>query len=387
MPHPSVAVVNPFAPGHGTMPQHVAGRQTELTWIRQALRHIGKGQVRKGRAKAVDPTIVLAGPRGVGKTVLVTLAEQEAQRRKVRVVRLSRERMTSKEWAGRWFEPSLDTSPTRFKVKGSIENVGSLEYHHLGKEKRREVIEVGLERALKREPILIVLDEAHTVPRKVMADFCAVVQEFIRQRYPLAMVLAGTPGLVRLLSGMDATFMERSTRLVMNLLGEGEDLEAFQEGFECSGVSIGAGLLSRLASWSDRYPYFVQLVGSTTWQATNLREDNRVSPHDVDNGIEAAEKFRELFYTVRYDELDDADLLEHAVQVIKMSRAAKGRVAGHALVDRLMGSGGGMSKARAKGAVRKLVEHGFIHEVGTSYEAGIPSLHDYVYGNVDKGML
>jgi len=57
-------VANPFAPGPGTQPPCLAGREAPQTWLREELQSMAE------RGVARKPIIVYA-PRGHGKTVLL----------------------------------------------------------------------------------------------------------------------------------------------------------------------------------------------------------------------------------------------------------------------------------------------------------------------------
>ncbi len=73
-------IANPFAPGAGTPPPELAGRDELLEIVRIAL----------GRARISNPTksILMVGLRGVGKTVLLDRMRDDAERTGIHTLRL-----------------------------------------------------------------------------------------------------------------------------------------------------------------------------------------------------------------------------------------------------------------------------------------------------------
>ena len=76
------AGASPFQPGSGKLPPYLAGRESEQGLIRGCL-----GGLVQRTAPASD--IILYGPRGNGKTVLIEWARREAEALKIPVANLN----------------------------------------------------------------------------------------------------------------------------------------------------------------------------------------------------------------------------------------------------------------------------------------------------------
>ena len=84
------SVLGPFRPGSGGMPPHLAGRESEQSFFRDLLTDLSNG---------VSPPseVILYGPRGNGKTVLLRWLEQEAESRPgIEAVRLTPSEISSR---------------------------------------------------------------------------------------------------------------------------------------------------------------------------------------------------------------------------------------------------------------------------------------------------
>ena len=68
-------IQNPYAPGAGTRPPELAGRSE----IRETAR-IALERIRRGRS---SKSIIMVGLRGVGKTVLLNLIQEDAAERNI----------------------------------------------------------------------------------------------------------------------------------------------------------------------------------------------------------------------------------------------------------------------------------------------------------------
>lgn len=65
-------ITNPYAPGAGTPPPELAGRDAVREQVRIALERIRRGSPAK--------SVILVGLRGVGKTVLLRRMADDAER-------------------------------------------------------------------------------------------------------------------------------------------------------------------------------------------------------------------------------------------------------------------------------------------------------------------
>ena len=198
-----------FTAGDGAAPPALTGRASEQTVLSRCLRNLR-------RNVAPPHNVVLVGPRGNGKTVLLRWFQHACAQSKpaVDVVWLTPNSLTTQPALPdalaprRWFAKLLPR-------KIGIASVGSAEWASPGA--RRNLAEAVASRC-RRRPLAVLLDEAHTLDLDVGATLLNVSQEVRGAEVPFLLALAGTPGLPTHLDSMDASFWSR--------LGEG----AFREG-------------------------------------------------------------------------------------------------------------------------------------------------------------
>ncbi len=237
-------------------------------------------------------------------------------------------------------------------------------------------------RNLLRRPLLLMVDEAHTILPAFAKILLQVAQDCINERLPLLLVLAGTPGIEAGLGRAEASFWERATRLKIGRLETRDAVrKALSVPAEESGMSFDEAALEMLVDQSQSYPYFVQFLGGQAWNAAIARapDTSRIELKDAETGVRVADGFREDFYRVRRNEAKTRKILPEAVAVSK------------AFAE--LGGDGVLSEARLEDAVRPALSEGrtvddAIEELsalgliweprGSAWEQGIPSLCNYL---------
>ena len=360
-------VLGPFRPGPGGMPPYLAGREAEKRLFRALLQRLRAGD-------APPSEVVLYGPRGNGKTVLLHwLRDAAASRPVVDTVTLlpsgipDVERLASLLRPRRWWEA---LTPREVGAGGVTlrRNVAD----------RPLPLEDVLAARVRSGPLLLVMDEAHTLETAVGRALLNASQE-VGRRSPLLLVLAGTPNLPRRLGAMGASFWDRARQLRIGRLDEEATAEAFRRPLRAEGIEVGDGALSRLVEQSHGYPYFVQLLGSAVWEQAIATGGSEVTVAVLEGALEAFEEAKRNYYRHRFEELEERGLLGvgRAVALAFESHLVlRGEEVRHAVEVGLRDADPDAVR-RATGALRDL---GFLW--GTSgepaWEPGIPSLMEYV---------
>lgn len=313
---------NPFAPGAGTPPPELAGRDE----LRESLR------VTLERAKIGRPakSAMLVGLRGVGKTVLLDRVREDAEAAGIHTVRIEapegrslpallapqlRQALlrlsqveASKEFAVRGLR-ALAGFASKLKVTfGDIEvgidydpEPGLADNGDLEHDLQALFEQVGLAAKSADTALAIFIDELQYVEEPQLAALITAMHRTEQRKLPVVLVGAGLPQL-RGRMGNAKSYAERlfDFPTIGPLPTEAACL-AIEKPLKDEGVSIVPEALNKILQVTKGYPYFLQQWGSHTWRAAQS------SPIDVDAvttaSVTAIAALDESFFRVRFDRL------------------------------------------------------------------------------------
>ena len=250
-----------FQPGNGVTPPTLAGRKTERDVFLD--RVLAPLQARQSPAR----DLVLYGPRGNGKTVLLTDFERHALEAGVGVISLLRQKAKSPIQLAKSLlatpKTSADAIPSsapggvaratsavvgaaqrvvsdqHLTVDGVTVGAPGLGTVSLGTvaddDLSLRVVEMLTGRG-KASPLLVTVDEAHTLDHEVGQDLLNISQELRRQRVPFGLILVGTPNLETRMSAIDASFWSRAELLPIGRISAAAVAEALTE--PLAGLSV-----------------------------------------------------------------------------------------------------------------------------------------------------
>ncbi|HEX7292948.1 MAG TPA: AAA family ATPase [Solirubrobacterales bacterium] len=275
----SPEVKNPYRPGAGHMPPHLAGRRREFEEFDQIL---GQDEILKN--------VVLTGLRGVGKTVLLetfkpmavekgwfwvsadlsesaSISETALAQRLLADLSLITSSITIEQTpAGVGFTATAEEVPLSHGVLTSVYE----ETPGLVSDRIKASLEFAWEHLRKRgrHKIVFAYDEAQNLsdhagkeqfPLSVLLD---VFQSIQKKGIPFMLVLAGLPTLFPKL--VDArTYAERMFRVMtLSKLDPGESREAILEPIEVadSPIQLSEDSVEIIVYESGGYPYFIQFI-------------------------------------------------------------------------------------------------------------------------------
>ena len=365
---------NPFQPGAGASPPVLAGREREVSLGRGLLDVLESGS-RPSRG------LLYFGPRGNGKTVLLARLAKEARRRGMRAEVLPADCFADRgELIGRLQENAglaraeiTGVQPAGFGVSSvpgpRTLSIGRLLASWIG---------------LTESPLVILLDEAQSVEPAAGRIFFAAVQEATMDALPFALIAAGTPDAPRRLRRC-GTFMERALRRVpVGRLNRKETLLALEEPARRAGRPISGGAAQRLASESQDYPFFIQLLGSAAWDVA--RPGARMIDSDAARaGVMATRPEIQDFYAERYEEARARGVHRLLLPLAHRIVDGGGQIDDRALDGLLERSGSSDAQARV---LATLTDLGVLWQAAPGiWEMGIPSFAEHVLsrGGVSRG--
>lgn len=356
-----------FKPGTGGLPPYLAGREDEQQICQTFLDHL-----RKGAAPSRD--LILYGPRGNGKTTLLSWLHEEADKcDAVDVIQLTPAAMSTEEKLVRRLLPPPEwwQAPRANKVPIS------------GVERRVPSLDEVLVARTEKKPLLLLLDEAHTLDPKV-GHALLNASQIVRRKQPFLLALAGTPQLESRLSCMNVTFWSRSEVLPIGRLDAAATADALRLPLESERVAVDDCALASLVAANQGYPYFVQLWGEALWRrvvAGKSSADGRITQKDVEAVQADFEKKRGHYYLQRYNELQQQGLLPVARAVAEAFKEHEHLDNEQLQAAVLRGLDEQGSEKRALEAATTLGNLGYIWQPNAvpNWEAGIPSLMDYVH--------
>ena len=283
------------------MPPHIAGRAREQAAIRESLESLAE-------SRGPGP-ILMIGPRGCGKTVLIEWCAEQAKKtsRKIRVKELIGDisgdsRKIAQSLIGGGFRPAEATAKL---------NVGTasadMRFSSDDASRRSDVVEK-LVGECRKSPLLLLVDEAARKSPAGMGELLELIQVVNRRSNSLLLVIAGTPGAVEVLRASGATFFDRAKGLNIGLLSVEESKDAIIEPLAELGMSIKDSALADVIEESQGFPFFMQEWGKALFDAATRDGRQVVLADDVDATSNEVRHSREQIYESRYDEWRQADI-------------------------------------------------------------------------------
>ena len=362
----------PFRPGTGGLPPYLAGRAEEQALFKSRLAMLDRGE-------PTPSEIILYGPRGNGKTAfLAWIEEVAAPSYAVDVVALTPSDIQTRLQLAEYLLPDhwwKGIRPDTIAVRGVTWRPGK----DLPPPVPRRVLAA---RASKR-PLLLLLDEAHTLDPRVGRELLNAAQA-VGRKAPFLLVIAGTPNLREHLGTMGASFWNRGRKLPIGRLDESAAADAIRLPLESEDTPIAEEALAHVVQESHGYPFFLQIWGAALWQRAHA--DPSASPQPITIADTEAcqslfESEKSNYYYDRYWELQKARLLPPARAVAEVFEAQARASAFEIEAAIQRGLGPEADDDAVEAAVEQFDHFGLIWRSGVMtphWEPGIPSLMDYI---------
>ena len=313
---------NPYAPGAGTPPPELAGRDELIERAAIAL-----DRIRAGRAAR---SLILHGLRGVGKTVLLNRIETDAEARefvcvkveapeerslpailipalRVAMLRLDRGKRVRANLAkaGRalaGFAKALKVKYKDIEVTTDFEpERGLADSGDLDTDLTDLLASIGSAAHEYRTAVVLFIDELQYVREDQLASLIRALHSASQRQLPITMLAAGLPQLIGRM-GRAKSYAERLFEFIpIDRLDDTAARAALSVPAEKEGVAFAQEAIAEILRHTIGYPYFLQEWGRHAW---DVADASPISRADARRGTRLA--LAELdagFFRVRFDRL------------------------------------------------------------------------------------
>lgn len=313
-------VRNPFAPGAGSQPPQLAGRDDIVTEATTALQRVLLG--RHARSQ------MLLGLRGTGKTVLLNKVESEAEGfgyltsfveapedrkladmlypkmqqalRKLSHMENAKETAHAAMRALRSFASAFKIKMGDFSVSVDAEpgvaDSGNLEY-----DLSDLFVSIGTAAKSAQKGWCLLIDEVQYLTEAELSALIVALHRVGQKQLPVVFFGAGLPQLAGL-SGDAKSYAERLFSYPnIGPLDAAAAQQAIKGPIEDEGETIDPQALDHIVTVTEGYPYFLQEWGYQSW---NIAKDSPIDIKDATNATQRAlQRLDEGFFQVRFDRL------------------------------------------------------------------------------------
>lgn len=355
------AVRNPFAPGAGSQPPELAGRQDVLSTADVALQRLIAGRH--------DRSQMLIGLRGVGKTVLLNKIEQIAMDHQfvtsfieapeggelleylapklLQVLRQLSATENAKQKAEFGIR-ALQSLASVFKL-----NIGGAEFSVepapgiadsgiLDQDLPDVFVKIGQAAESANRGWAIFIDEIQYLSKDELSALIVSIHRLNQLQLPIILFGAGLPQVAKL-SGDAKSYAERLFHYPpIGPLAPADAKDAIANPIDAAGEEISIDALDLALETTMGYPYFLQEWGFQIW---NLAENSPINVEIVEQATPVAlARLDEGFFKVRFDRLTPKE----KEYVIEMARMGSGPYRSADIADRLGEKQSTLAPRRAK---------------------------------------
>lgn len=315
-------ISNPYAPGAGTPPPELAGRDELREKVRVVLERV--------RIARPAKSVLMVGLRGVGKTVLLDRMREEAEATGIHTlpVEAPEDRSLPAMLAPRLREALLKLSRqerardlAQRALKGLAGFAGALKAKYndievgldfgpepgladngdLEQDLTELLLAAGMAAREAATVLSLFVDELQYVDEDELAALITALHRAAQRRTPVMLVGAGLPQL-RGRMGRAKSYAERLFDFPeIGPLAPEAARRAIEKPAQAEGVTIEGAALQRIIERTRGYPYFLQEWGKHAW---DVAHESPIHLGDVERATATATAaLDESFFRVRFDRL------------------------------------------------------------------------------------
>ncbi|MFN5588811.1 MAG: ATP-binding protein [Holosporales bacterium] len=319
---------NPFAPGAGTTPPELAGRQDILEHIRIALARIRNGLAEK--------SMILIGLRGVGKTVLLNEMEKMAQNSGYQTALIEATENRIRKRLSDILVPHLRRillhldrdSRLSTKVKSALRalqsfasqlkiNLGGVEIAiaepepgiadsgDLETDLADLFVAVGEAAADRKTGVAILIDELQYLEETDLSALIMATHKIAQKGLPVLVIGAGLPQILGKMGNAKSYAERLFTYPMVGELTTPDAENALQVPVKRQNISFTPDALKEIIRVTKAYPYFLQEWGYHAWNAAAA---SPITVTDIHHATQQAlQRLDTDFFRVRFDRLTPSE--------------------------------------------------------------------------------
>lgn len=262
---------NPFMPTFGVSPSVLGGREPLRASFGAGLDG-GPGDPRR--------TLLISGPRGIGKTVMLNELEDEASSHGWVVLRAQPYdliRPLVETEIPRQLAQVRQERPEQRRITGvTIPGIGGISTETTeGSSPTPSLISslIELSSTVPGSGVLITLDEVQSAAAPDLWQLTAAVQDLRRDNHNIAFAAAGLPeGIAQLLKHPGTTFLRRAQHAALTPMSPGDTADVLRNTAAEGGVTLGGPVLDESVSLTRGYPFLIQLLGYHLFERAATRD-------------------------------------------------------------------------------------------------------------------
>jgi len=318
---------NPYAPGAGTKPPALVGRDKQIEAFDILLERLEHGYA--------EQSMIITGLRGVGKTVLLDVFREKAEARDWATVEWEVEKNSpfgakmaaqvrrallqiapKARWTDRVLRAAaiLKSFTISFSSDGAVTAgldvealAGVGDSGALAEDLSDLFVAIGEAAQDNRVGVIFLLDEIQLLQPAELEALIVALHKCTRRALPITLVGAGLPHIPRL-AGEAKSYSERLFRFVRiaELDPTGDARDALTLPAEPAGIAFRPEAVDFVVEYTQGYPYFLQEYGRIVWDETSA---SPVTLDDVRSVLPLVEaRLDESFFRVRAERTTELEL-------------------------------------------------------------------------------
>ncbi len=319
--------INPYAPGAGTKPPALVGRDEQIEFFDILLERLQNGRP--------EQSMIITGLRGVGKTVLLDVFREKAEARNWATVEWEVEknsafasRMASQarrallqiapkaRWKDRVLRAAaiLKSFTITFNPDGAMTagldvdaRAGAADSGSLPDDLTDLLVALGEAAQDHAVGVVFLLDEIQFLQPSELEALIVALHRCARRALPLTLVAAGLPQMPRL-AGEAKSYSERLFRFIAigRLDAQTDARDALTLPARDLGVEFEPEAVDFIVAFTEGYPYFLQEYGRIVWDEAS---SSPIALGDAESTRPLVEaKLDESFFKVRAERTTELEL-------------------------------------------------------------------------------